>query len=89
MDVPREIISIDYAESQERLWPLYEKILAETKDKDKKEMDFWARPTATQEMMSMMLEHIDTQYGGVEKYLLASGLLPKETDQLRHRLLAS
>jgi protein-tyrosine phosphatase len=89
LDVPTEIISADYAESQERLWPLYEKILAETKDKDKKEMDFWARPTATEEMMSMMLEHIDTQYGGVEKYLLASGLLPNETDQLRRRLLAS
>lgn len=86
MGVPTEIISADYAESQERLWPLCEN-LAETKEKD--DMDFWARPTATKEMMNMMLEHVDTQHGGAEKYLRASGLLSEEIDQLKSRLLAS
>jgi protein-tyrosine phosphatase len=85
--VPTAIISADYAESQERLWPLYEKGLAEAADEE--EGDFWTKPTATEEMMTMMLEHVEARYGGTEKYLLASGLLPEEIDQLKSRLLVS
>jgi protein-tyrosine phosphatase len=85
--VPTAIISADYAESQERLWPLYEKSLAGGTDEE--EVDFWARPTATEEMMNMMLEHVETRYGGTEKYLLASGLLPEDIDQLKRRLVSS
>jgi protein tyrosine/serine phosphatase len=84
--VPTAIISADYAESQERLWPLYEKSPAGTTDE---EGDFWTKPTATEEMMAMMLEHVEARYGGTEKYLLASGLLPTEIDQLKSRLLVS
>lgn len=85
--VPAAIISADYAESQERLWPLYEKSLAEAMDEE--DADFWTKPTATEEMMSMMLEHVETRYGGTEKYLLASGLSPEEIDRLKSRLLFS
>ena len=85
--VPAEVISADYAESQERLWPLYEKSLAEATDKE--EGDLWTEPTATEEMMDMMLEHIQTRYGGTERYLLASGLLPEEIDQLKDRVRVS
>ena len=84
--VPAELVCADYAESQERLWPLYEKALAETKNRA--ELGFWDRPIATVETMNMMLEHIGTQHGGTEKYLRASGLLPAEIDQLKARLLA-
>ena len=83
--VPTAIISADYAESQARLWPLYEKSLAEAMDEE--EGDFWTKPTATEEMMNGMLEHIETRYGGTEKYLVASGLFPEEIGQLKRRLL--
>jgi hypothetical protein len=53
---------------------------------DEEEGDFWTEPTATEEMMDMMLEHVETRYGGTEKYLLGSGLLPEEVDQLKSRL---
>jgi protein-tyrosine phosphatase len=79
--VPAEIITSDYAESQARLLPLYEKSIAEAGDDG-----FWLRPTATEETMSMMLDHLDTRYGGAEKYLWASGLSFKETEQLKDRL---
>ena len=82
--VPMEIVSADYAESQECLWPLYERTLAEATDTGDK--GFWATPTATEERMNEMLEHIETRYGGAEKYLLVSGLLPEEIAQLKSRL---
>jgi Tyrosine phosphatase family len=63
--VSTAVISADYAESHERLWPLYGKVLVETADKD--EMGFLARPTATEEMMNMMLEHVKTQCAGSEE----------------------
>ena len=85
MGVPAAIISADYAESQERLWPFYEKSLAESTDEE--EGGFWTKPTATEEMMNMMLEHVEARYGGTEKYLLVSGLLPEEIDRLKSRLL--
>jgi hypothetical protein len=34
----------------------------------------------------MMLDHLDTKYSGVEKYLRASGLSSKAIDQLKSRL---
>lgn len=83
-DVPAETIAADYAESQARLWPLYEKIIAEAGGED--EVGFWLKPTATEEMMYMMLEHMDTKYSGVEPYLRASGLSSREIDQLKNRL---
>lgn len=84
--VPHTMISADYAESQVRLWPIYARFLAETKDPEA--LDFWSRPTATVEMMDMMLAHVATQHGGAEQYLLAAGLAPEEIAQLTRRLLA-
>ena len=85
MGVPAEIIAADYAESQVRLWPLYEKIMAETGEKDP--ADFWLKPTATADMMHRMLAHIDARYGGIEPYLQAAGLTTEEMDKLKGRLL--
>jgi protein-tyrosine phosphatase len=82
VDVPAEIVASDYAESQVRLLPLYEKRVIEVGDEE----SFWLRPTATEETMYMMLDHVDTRYGGAEKYLWASGLSSKEMEQLRNRL---
>jgi protein tyrosine/serine phosphatase len=86
-DVPAETIAADYAESQARLWPLYEKIIAEAGGEDK--VGFWLKPTATEEMMYMMLEHMDTKYSGVEPYLRASGLSSREIDQFKNRLCST
>lgn len=83
--VPVETVVADYTESQACLWPLYEKIVAEAGGEE--EVDFWLKPTATEEMMIFMLDHLDSKYGGVESYLLASGLSAGEIDRLRSRLI--
>ena len=84
--VSPETIAADYAESQERLWPLYEKLVAEAGGEDK--ADFWLKPTATAEMMHTTLSHLDTKYGSVRNYLMAAGLSPTELAQLQQRLRA-
>ncbi|MBN1312833.1 MAG: tyrosine-protein phosphatase [Anaerolineae bacterium] len=87
VDVPAETIAADYAASQERLEPYYERILTETGG-DKEKSDFWTMPAEPGEMTNM-LEHIETHYGGAEKYLLGAGLQHAEVDQLKERLLSS
>jgi len=83
--VERTTIAADYAESQVRLWSLYEKHVQEVGGEDK--LGFWHRPTATAEMMYATLTHLDTRYGGVRNYLLAAGLSVAELEQLQKRLL--
>lgn len=83
--VPAELIAADYAESQVRLRPIDAKIQAEARARG--DTDFWLQPTATEEVMYMMLEHIDTKHGGIDNYLLDSGLSRKELDQLESRLV--
>jgi protein tyrosine/serine phosphatase len=82
-DVSADIIADDYAESQMRLQPLYERISVED---EPEEDDFWRRPTATADMMYLMLAHLDEKYGGVEGYLRGSGLSTSEIDQLKKRI---
>jgi protein-tyrosine phosphatase len=84
--VPAELIAADYAESQVRLRPVDGKIQAEARARG--DTDFWLQPTVTEEMMYMMLEHIDAKHGGIDNYLLNSGLSRKELEQLKSRLLA-
>jgi protein tyrosine/serine phosphatase len=79
-----EMVAADYAESQIRLWPLYEKIIEEAGREDK--VSFWLKPTVTEETMYIMLEHLDSKYGGVESYLFASGLTIEEIGLLRQHL---
>ncbi|MCI0397869.1 MAG: tyrosine-protein phosphatase [Chloroflexi bacterium] len=82
--VPVATIAADYAESQVRLRHFYEKIAAEAGDEAK--LGFWARPTATAEMMHTMLAHVNTTYGGVRDYLTKSGLSLSEIERLQNRL---
>jgi protein tyrosine/serine phosphatase len=82
--VPADIVAADYAESQQRLWPLYEKTVAEAGGEDK--VSFWAKPTVTAEMITMMLDHLDARYGGVEEYLRAAGLSAGEIEELKNCL---
>jgi protein-tyrosine phosphatase len=83
--VPADIIAADYAESQVRLQSLEPKTISGIEDGEGR--DFWQQPTATKEMMVLMLEHIDKHYGGAEKYLQASGLSSADADQLKSRLI--
>lgn len=84
--VPAEIIAADYAESQVRLWPLYEKLVAEAGGEDK--VGFWLKPTVTPEMMRATLAHVDKTYGGVGEYLAAAGVSPADVARLKSRLYA-
>jgi protein-tyrosine phosphatase len=82
--VPVEAIAADYAESQIRLWPLYEELAAKVGGED--QVGFWSRPTAKAETMHTMLAHVDTGYGDVRKYLEEGGLSSIEIDRLKSRL---
>lgn len=82
--VPEEEIAADYAESQVRLWPLYETLIAEAGGEE--HVDFWLRPTATAEMMFTMLAHLRRKYGGIGGYLRWAGLSERELGQLCWRL---
>lgn len=79
--VPAEIVAADYAQSQERLWPLYEKLVAEAGGEDK--VGFWLKPTVTEDMMLMMLAHLEEKHGGVEAYLKTAGLSDSEIGRLK------
>lgn len=85
--VPDELIIADYAESQLRLWPLWEKLVAEAGGEEN--ADFWLKPTATPAMMQMMLDHLDAKYGGLLGYLAFAGLQSEEIERLRARLLVT
>jgi protein-tyrosine phosphatase len=82
--VPVAVVAADYAASQTRLWPLYERIVADAGSEDN--VDLWLKPTATEEMMHVTLGHLDARYGGVEEYLRSSGLSPEEIARLKKRL---
>jgi protein-tyrosine phosphatase len=84
--VPEDLIAADYAESQVRLRAIDGIIQAEARARG--DTDFWLQPTVTEEVMYMMLEHIDAKHGGIDNYLLDSGLSRKELDQLKSRLVA-
>jgi protein tyrosine/serine phosphatase len=82
--VADDLIAEDYAESQKRLWPLYEEIIKKVGGEDK--ADFWLKPTATADMMHTLLAHITTRYGGIPDYLYWAGLSGGELVLLQQRL---
>ena len=82
--VPRDEIVADYAESQERLWPIFEERIAAAGGEEN--LDFWLRPSATADQMEAMLDHLDNRYGGVVPYIAAAGLTLGALAALRRRL---
>lgn len=82
--VTPEAVAADYVASQERLWPLYEKLVADTGGEDR--VAPWMKPICTPETMLEVLEHLAAQYGGPRGYLRAAGLTPQEIDRLAARL---
>jgi protein-tyrosine phosphatase len=82
--VPLEAIAEDYAASEERLWPLYEQLVAAAGSEAA--LDPWLKPIATAETMHAMFGHLAARYGGVRGYLSAAGLTDQELVQLGGRL---
>lgn len=82
--VPREAIVADYAESQERLWPIFEERIAAAGGVEN--LPRWQKPDATADMMEAMLDHVESRYGGVVEYLAAAGLTLPALARLRLRL---
>lgn len=56
-------IARDYAATQARLWPLYEKLIAEAGGEA--QVATYLKPLTPPETVLTMLEHVDQRYGGV------------------------
>jgi protein-tyrosine phosphatase len=83
--VSDELIAADYAESQARLWPLWERMVVDAGGEQN--LDSWQKPTASPEMMSATLEHLRGRHGGVVRYLSDAGITNDELARLRARLV--
>jgi protein-tyrosine phosphatase len=83
--VPIDEIATDYALSGERLRPRHETWFASAEtDEERARIE---RIAATpSEAMHAVLETLDQQYGGVERYLLDGGLPPETLEAARSRL---
>ncbi|HEY7602636.1 MAG TPA: tyrosine-protein phosphatase [Gaiellaceae bacterium] len=83
--VPIDVIAADYALSGERLRPRHERWFASAEsDEERARIE---RIAATPvEAMHAVLETLDQQYGGVERYLLDGGLPPETVEAARSRL---
>ncbi|HSH01646.1 MAG TPA: tyrosine-protein phosphatase [Anaerolineae bacterium] len=77
-------IATDYVLSQQSLWPLYQKMIA---DKGPDNITFWQKPLTPPELILATLDHITTTYDSIPNYLTQHGLTPTEQQQLRHRFL--
>jgi len=85
--VPTETIVADYVLSAEALRPHDEELLADEPDPVLREQ-LLLKWSAKPEAMQALLEHIDDDYGGIEKYLIDSGVTEAEIMRLRSRLLS-
>lgn len=83
--VPDPIIAADYALSQERLWPLYETLVAEAGGEEY--VGWWLKPVATPKTMHCLLDHFTEQYGGVVNYLHHTELSDTAITSIRQKLL--
>lgn len=84
--VPREIIMADYIESEERLMPVWDGMVAEAMAAGV-EPDERMKPLAWPEVFANMLDHFRESYGGTDGYLAHIGLSPEERQGLTERLL--
>jgi protein-tyrosine phosphatase len=83
--VEEEAIVGDYAISQERLMPLYEKWLEETGGEEA--IDPWWIPITEPQTMRGVLAHLRTHYGGAEGYLRQAGLGVEAIARIREKLV--
>ena len=89
VDVPAETIAADYALTAELLRPREQEWLAACPPEERAEREaLLARYAPTAEVMLTVLAGLGERFGGVEPYLLATGLARDDLDRLRDRLLA-
>jgi protein-tyrosine phosphatase len=87
--VPAETIAADYAMTAELLRPRDQAWLEALPPEERAEREaLLARYAPTAEVMLTVLEGLGERFGGVEPYLLATGLPRDDLDRLRDRLLA-
>ncbi|MHB1317404.1 MAG: tyrosine-protein phosphatase [Anaerolineae bacterium] len=83
--VPDATIMADYVESEPRLWPVWDAMVAAAAAIGT-EPDYSMKPLAFPSVFQNLLDQLDGQYGGVEGYLAHIGLSPDEVRALAHRL---
>ncbi len=89
VDVPAETIATDYAMTAELLRPREQEWLAGLPPEERAEREAMvARYAPTAEVMLEVLERLTERFGGVEPYLLETGLRQDDLDRLRDRLVA-
>lgn len=87
--VPAETIAADYAMTAELLRSREREWLEGLEPEERAEREaMLARYAPTAEVMSGVLEGLAERFGGVEPYLLATGMGTDELDRLRDRLVA-
>ncbi len=84
--VPREIIMADYVESEERLMPVWDAMVAEAAAAGV-EPDYRLKPLAWPAVFAHMLDHFGGTYGGTAGYLAHIGLSAGEREALVERLV--
>jgi protein tyrosine/serine phosphatase len=83
--VPIDEIAADYALSGERLRPRHERWFASAESEEERARIERIAATPLKSMQAV-LEALDEQYGGVERYLLDGGLSPETLEAARARL---
>jgi protein tyrosine/serine phosphatase len=83
--VPIDEIAADYALSGERLRPRHERWFASAESEEERARIERIAATPLKSMQNV-LEALDKQYGGVERYLLDGGLSPETLEAARARL---
>ena len=86
--VPADTIAADYAMTTELLWPRDQAWLENGPGERAEREAMLARFAPTTEVMVEVLERLTERFGGVEAYLLKTGLGRDDLDRLRDRILA-
>ena len=87
--VPRRAIGDDYALTAECLRPRDQEWLENGPGERAWRERELAKFMPTPQVMLEVLEHLDERYGGVEAYLLQTGVTPEDIARLRERLIPS
>jgi protein tyrosine/serine phosphatase len=83
--VEASVINADHVASDVYLEPLYVAWLAQVDDAAKRERGT-AHLRLDPQQMLLTLQALDDRFGGVERYLLDSGVRPRDLDRVRERL---
>lgn len=79
-------IAEDYHLTETQIWPIYQEILARTRNPDQRLL-LERESRVSKETMLATLEYLRTQFGGAEAYVAASGLTQDEIERIRWRLV--